>query len=220
MTDPVLSPLAAAIAARPRPVHAFPVSGFFHLGGSAIHAIGLRVAVKAEDDAAIVEAHKYAHDATRGAGEAGASARTDADLLTDAKTIEALFRVCRAVTLDPQAPEDMSLAKPTIYPAFPAPAWMRANLTTDQVAVLLNLYLETKRREAPAPPELSDEQIEALATMCGQHAGDSIPEAVLAGYPREFLTHAVVLLAVKLSEARLSVETLLQQHEALDAPTS
>jgi hypothetical protein len=213
-----ISPFAAAIVARGRKVHVFIVNDFFDLGERPLHAIGFRTAVKSEDDAAIVEAHKYAFDTTRSAGEAGESARKDVDLLADAKTIEALWRVTRRVELDPKDPEDLSKAKETIYDAFATPTWMRKTLTTDQIAILLNLYIEVKHKEARGKREVSDEHVETIASLCQAHAGDNIPEAILADVPRETLTHLVVLLSVKLAEARTSVETLLAQHEAETGP--
>jgi hypothetical protein len=213
MTDD-LSPVAAALAARGRKIYPFLVNDFFDLGQKQIFAIGFRVAVKAEDDAAIIEAHKYAHEASKSAGDAAEAARKDLDLLTDAKTIEALYRVCRRVDLDAADPTDLDKAKETIYSAFATPTWMRKTLTTDQIAVLLNLYIEVKRRESRGRREVTDEHVEKVATVCQAHAGDDVPTAILADYPREILTEIVVQLALKLAEARTSVETLLAQSEA------
>ncbi len=214
MTDDI-SPVAAALAARGRKVYPFIVNEFFDLGNKAIFAIGFRAAVKAEDDAAIIEAHRYAHEVARSAGDAAEAARKDVDLLTDAKTIEALWRVCRRVDLDPKDPTDLDKAKETIYPAFATPGWMRKTLTTDQIAVLLNLYIEVKRKESRGRREVTDEHVEKLATVCQAHAGDDIPEAILADYPREILTAVVIQFALKLADARASVEVLLAQSEAI-----
>jgi hypothetical protein len=84
-------------------------------------------------------------------------------------------------------------------------------------AVPRNLYDELKRKHAAVKFEIDDETIEELAKTLHRHLGDDLPEAMLAPYPRWFLTHLCVMLAAKLGEARKSVEVLLQQREAAGA---
>ncbi len=197
------STLAAAIEARPRALHVFPVSGFFGLGDAPILSVAVRVARKADEDAAVVAAHKHAAEATKVGGESAAAAARDIDLLGDAKVVEILYRTLRNEK-DPR------------YAAFPSPGWMRSNIGTDQLAALMDLVREVRVKESPRPREIDDRAIEALVSLCGEHAADDIPEAVLAGYTREFLTHAFTLVCEKLRAARLSVDVLLEQRESAE----
>jgi len=210
--------LERAIEARGEKVYTFPVSGFFGLGSKPILHIGFRMQGSLEDDAAVVAAHKYLDELTRGAGDAGAAARVDGDLLDNAKTVEALWRCTREAE---EQPEGSGQWKPTGYPAFMGGArWMREHLTKRELAMLLNLLGEAKRKDGldrGIAEDIDDGAVEAVAKMCGEHAGNDIPEQMLAGTARHVLTHLVVLLSQKLAAARLSVETLLREQEALEA---
>jgi hypothetical protein len=214
------SALAAAIEARGRRAYVFDVTGFFGPGAREMPRIGFRVAVKAEEDNAIVLAHGYAHQRSLAAGDAAESARKDADLLGDAKLIHALCEVCRDVKpvggeIAPSANDAAwGISK---YSAFPGPEWMRKNLTTDHLAALMNLYTEVRRAESPVPEDVTEERVEALGELCRNHAADSIPEAVLAAYPREWLTHAFVMQSIMLGAAKQSVDVLLKEQEAREA---
>lgn len=211
-----LSPLAAAIAAMGRRVYVYDVTGFFGPGAKEMPRLGFRVAVKAEDDNAIVLAHAYAQERSRAAGDAAESARQDADLLGDAKVIHALCEVCRDVRrIGPDV--SPSVNEPewgvTQYSAFPGPDWMRKHLGTDHLAAMMRLYMKVRRRESPAPDEATDERVEALAAMCRNHASDTVPDVMLAAYPHEWLTDAFVILSEMLGEARQSVDVLMRQAD-------
>ncbi len=216
------SALAKAIEDQPRKAYCFPVAGFFGLGGLAIHGVAIRRAVKAEDDAAIVAAHKYLAELSKNAGEGAAAAlKTEGDILGDAKILEIIFRLCREVDQDSIAaatgdPSKWRATKEN-WLAFPGPQWMRDNLGTDQLATLLNLINEVRAMQAPAPIDIDDAHIEAVVQMCNEHAGDDIPEAILAGFTRVKLTHSVVLISMKLQEARLSLDILMKQLEEAEA---
>ncbi len=216
------SALAKAIEDQPRKAYCFPVAGFFGLGGLAIHGVAIRRAVKTEDDAAIVAAHKYLAELSKSAGEGAAAAlKTEGDILGDAKILEIIFRLCREVDQDSiaAAPGDPSKWKASKenWLAFPGPQWMRDNLGTDQLATLLNLINEVRALQAPAPIDIDDAHVEAVIQMCADHMGDDIPEAVLAGFNRTKITHLVVLLSGKLQEARLSLDILIKQAEEAEA---
>mgnify|MGYP004336917647 CR=1 FL=1 len=167
-------------------MHRFDVADFFGLGDKPIRRIGVRVNTKQEQDDAILAAYKRIDAETKNGAEL---ARDDADITTDAKTIEVLFRACRDAD-DPK------------YPAFPGPAWMREHLTTDQIAIILNLYNEVVRYESPIRYELDDDKVEAIAKMASENAATDVADHVLAVYDREFLIQVVILLSVKLSLAR------------------
>ncbi len=155
---------------------------------------------KTEDENAIVEAHK--HVIAKAAGVE--AAKSDDDLLRDAKVIEILYRVCR----DAEDPKQT---------AFPGPQWMRDNITTDQLAVLFNLATEVRRLEGPTPRDMSDEELEAIILLV-VHAEDSVlRERFYAGCSRESATQACVLLALKLDESRKALAVMSAKVEELKA---
>lgn len=200
MSETHRSKLAEAIEARERKTHPFDVADFFGLGDKPLLRLGIRVNTKSEQDAAIVAAYKRIENETKNGAEL---ARDDSDLTTDAKTIEVLFRACR----DPEDPK---------YPAFPGPMWMRDNLTTDQLAIILNLYNEVVRYDSPIDFGLDDDRIEAIAAMASKNADTLVADQILASYDREFLIQVVILLSVKLQLARSGAD-LESANEAVDA---
>lgn len=218
------SELARAIEARGRHVRCAPLDDFFGPGGKPIGAVAFRVAVKADEDAAIVAAHRHAVEASKAGGDGAAAARADGDLLGDAKTIEALYRVCMAAEADGAGGWRLR-TKPRpdgagviTYSAFPSPGWMRSNLTTDQLAYLMHGYLEVRAEASPGGrQDLSDETIDALVEACATHAGNDLPELMLAKVSRVQLTHAFVMVSERLQEARRAVETLLAERSATAA---
>ncbi len=215
-TGPRRSALEQAIEARGEQVYTFPVSGFFGLGSKPILQIGIRMQGSSEDDYAVVAAHEYLDQLTRGCGDAGPAARADSDLLDSAKTVEALWRCTREVVEEPAGSGQW---KPTGLPAFlGGPAWMRKHLSKREIAVMFSLLGEAKRLDGikrGIVEDISDDAVEAVVKMCAEHVGNDIPEAMLAGVEKPNLTHLVVLISAKLAEARMSVETLLAEREAM-----
>lgn len=179
------SPLVLAIKARERKTYLFRVNDFLGLPGPQVHHVKIRVATKAEEDAAVVAAHEYVKEAAR-----NTDAKNDADLLTDAKTCHILHTVVRDSEVDGHA--------------FLAAPWMREHFTTDHIAVLLNLYNEVRKKEGPQPTELSDEAIEGILRACAVFVedGEAIPQQALAHCNRETLSEIVVAAAVKVMVAR------------------
>lgn len=188
-TPAALYGIAAEIAKRVRRLHEFDVGPAFKL---ATNKIKIRVATKAEQDIALVGAHRYAETKAKDAP----SAAQDQDLLGDAKSAFVVFASCR----DFETPEKM--------PAFMAPEWMMDNLTADEIAYLLNLVNEVRTAESPAPKDLSDAVVEDLIGLCAENAGNDIPEAVLAHMSREYLTSLAVLISMKLVDARHALDVL------------
>jgi hypothetical protein len=220
------SALALAIEAEGRHVRCVPLDDFFGPGRKPIGAVAFRVAVKSDEDAAIIAAHRYAAEEAKVAGSAEMAARSDSDLLGDAKNIEALYRVCMAA--EAVAPRGWKLkTKPRpdgqgsiTSSAFPGPQWMRRNLTTDQIAYLMNAYLEVRAEASPSGKlDLGDETIDALAQLCADHLSDDLPELALARFSRVHLTHAFVMLADKYREGQRAVEALLAEKESAGAPS-
>ncbi|TXH18209.1 MAG: hypothetical protein E6R03_02585 [Hyphomicrobiaceae bacterium] len=211
-TEPRPGRIDTLIEAQGAFVRCYPVANLIGPGNRPIAAIGIRLNRKREEDAAVVAAHKYAARITADAGDARDAALRDMDLLGDAKVVQALWRACREVV----DPNDLSkgIGK---HPAFPTDDWMREHLTTDQLAMLMNLYTETRRAAYPERWDLSEERMEALLSMAAKTSDTDIPEVVLAPYAREQVTHAFVYAAERLAEARTSLETLFAEVDARDA---
>jgi len=199
------SKLAMAIESRVRKVHEFEVHGFFGLGEKPIHKIAIWVNVKAEQDRALAAAYEVVKGLTQ-----DAEARKDEDLLIDAKTTQILFNACRRCE---EGDDDKNR-----YPAFPSPEWMRKHLTTDQLAVLLNLYHEVRRREAPVPWEIDHAQVMANAKLCADHFGTDLPDTLLAVQSREWLTQAFILLAKEYQDVQGDAEHEIAESGAPEAP--
>ncbi len=169
--------------------HEFDISEWFKMpAGSG--KVAIVTATKNQQDRAIAGAQEYAKKLANGDERTA----NDPDILDDAKSAFIAHVVCR----DPKQPDKM--------PLFLSPGVMMETLTSEQIAVLVNLANEVRTKEGPAPKSINDETVEALAIACADHAGDDIPEAILANLGREYLTHLVVLLAIKLRDARKPFE--------------
>lgn len=184
------SKLALAIEQREREVHEFDVQGFFGLGNKEVSRVGIRVNTKAEEDFSVVSAHKYVKAVSEGIEEA----REDLDLLNDSKAIEALFRACKEVNDEAEGPDRHK------YPAFPGPKWMRSNLTTDQIAVLLNLYHEVRRRHTPTSWEITIDEIMMYAEAAAKSSHTNMPDQFLAQKAPEWITQAFIILSTRFFE--------------------
>jgi hypothetical protein len=200
--------LAAALKARGRTVRVFDVTGILGLGGKVVRRIAMQIIPNGEETESILHAHATLAEFAKRAGRGAEAAAKDADIFANEKNIEALFRICRRVDKAGQA---------TRTAAFPGPTWMRDELSTDEIAALLNLYDELKRKYGGTSLEINDEMVETLARVLHEHLADDIPEAVLAPYPRWFLTHLATMLAAKLADARKSVDVLLEDAKAATA---
>lgn len=180
-----LSPIAARLKARKRPVLVFDVGQQMGLGPGVEH-VAIRVPTSRETDLALAQAEDYAIRLA----EKTPSLAKDPAVLEDTR---AAFIVATAVR---------DVAGPDKMPAFPSGGWIKDTLENDRIAVLLNLLNETRAKLGPGPIDISDATIEATAEMCVVAAGTDLPEAKLAAYSREHLTHSLVLVSVKLYEAR------------------
>lgn len=198
------SELAQAIEAQERPVTVLPVSGIFHLGGKPIRKIGIRVNVKSEEDLALVRAHKYVLDKCAGVE----SAKTDHDILTDAKARHALWEACREVktTVGPDGEETDTV---TNYPAFPGPDWMCERLNTDQIAAIYNLYMQVRAEQAGWLDNLDDDTVSSMLAIAAD-AGDknALARVALAQLPREQIQNLFQMCALRLRAANLEIDYL------------
>jgi len=180
----VKSKLALAIESRPRIAHEFEVQGFFGLGESPIMKVAVWVNVKSEQDSALASAYQVVDRLTLESKRAA----DDEDILVDAKTTQILFKACRRA-------EEGDKGSGYKYPAFPSPEWMRQNLTTDQLGVLLNLYHEVRRREAPVTWEISNESVLSLYAICSDYSQSEMATTLLSVQSREWLQQAFILLS-------------------------
>jgi hypothetical protein len=203
--NPECGELARALHKRGRTTHVFPLGNFFGLGAKPMHAVAMQILSVGDEGEARDDAHKTRAEQSKRAGDGRDEARKDPSGLAAESNMEALMRACRMV-------DEKGL--PTRFPAFSGVGWMRRELSTDQQALLLALYDELKRKHGPHPIEIDAETVDAIAKVLQEHAGEDLPEAYLAPYPRTFLTHFAVMLAVRLGQARLSVEVLLEEREA------
>lgn len=167
------SAVALAIQERKRPLHEFDIGGFFGLGGKAIAKVKIRVATKAEADQAVVGAHRYVKEI---AGEI-----IDRDLLDDAKTCHILHAVVR----DADDPE--------VFPAFASPQWVRDQMSTDQLACILNLYNECVAREGQRVDEITDELVDSIPSLAAISREAAL--TMLANCDRHALSEIIVRMA-------------------------
>jgi uncharacterized protein YbaA (DUF1428 family) len=208
------SDLAKAIEACGRVGKSFPVvglTGMTETGIRDIQTIYFQRAVKAEEDDAVIAAHKYAATRAAEAGPGAEAARQDMDILLDTKQLEILSRVCRR-------DDDRK------YPAFPGPEWMRKNLATDQIGMLIHLYNEMKKAVGPTPEILTDDNVDALmaTVMAASDPAGSVIQRVLASLQRDVLTEAFVKICVKydvlkneLTEAMLALDAQREELQGL-----
>lgn len=206
------SALVKAKEAQPRKTEVFEVNGFIGIAGPVLK-IGVRVNVPTEQDRALTTAHKYVQDVAAGIE----AAKSDADILDNAKTTHALFEACREV--ETREVDGKMVDVVTAYPAFTSPSWMRDNLTHDQQGALLNLYHQVKRDQAPGEKEVSDAVAEEIFERCCAASDTPIPSAVLAQTPHYVLTDLVVILCEKLRTSRAEAEAAQAQVDALLAAT-
>ncbi len=186
--------------AKNRPVSIFDVNKFFGPGERPIPRIGIRTPTKREQDCCRFEARKYIDSLSPGDVEG----KSDAELLQDAMAAAVAWSFCREVVPVDAANPDGEW-KPTGRSAFPTPGWVCATLEPERIAVLVNLANEHRAKHAPAPIAFDSETVEAVVKLCSDHAGNDIPEAVLAGHSREQLTHLLVLASVQLTAARAAL---------------
>ncbi len=212
------SDLATAIEAAnaSRPANVYPVAGLFGLAGKPIHKVAFRVNLKSEEDRAIVQAHRYA---IKLAGDVEA-VRTDDGLLLDAKGRHALFEACREVTTDEQGNDTI-----TPWPAFPSGAWMAENLTTDQIAALLNLYNQTRAEMSGWFDTFDLPTVDSFLGLAADAAGipperngNALAKVMLAQLPREQIQLLLETAAMRLKAAEAEIERLTRLVPAPEEP--
>ena len=194
------SAVVQAIEARPRPTKIVEVNMAVGILAEPVHKIAFRVNTKREDNEAIDRAHRYLSETI-----GSEPAKSDSDMLTGAKLIAALWSACREVKTTTDA---LGAAVDTVinYPAFPSPSWMHEHLTTDQIAVLVNIYNTVRASPdmSPARPFDVDAADKVLA-VAGDLPDDYVPGAVFAPFTREALVSLLVHASRALAAARAAL---------------
>ncbi len=204
----VCSDLARALHGRGRPSRVFQVEdhfGLINLAGKRTSTLAMQILSIGEEGEAVDAAHKTRSEHSKRAGDGRDDARRDPGAFEREQNIEALMRACRMVD---------EKGQPTQWAAFPGVSWVRRELSTDQIACLLALYDELKRKHGTVKLDIDADTVGVIAKLLQEHVGDDIPESFLAPYPRWFLTHLAVLLSVDLGQAKKSVDLLLEARDA------
>lgn len=199
---PAKSPLVLALEARPRKLHEFDASMIIGAGDKPIGKFYMRVATKWESNKAIVDATRWVEGVCAGTE----LAKSDPDLILDAKTCWILHSACR----DHDHPDAMS--------AFLSPTWMMEHLTTDQLAILLNYYNTVVDEEEKTKRTLSQTDVEKLIPALAESSGTEMSNAALNLLTRESVSDLAVREAVMITALRrhiTSLETELSAAKAL-----
>jgi hypothetical protein len=186
-----MSEFAQALASRQRKTYEFDLSGFFGLAGTPLPMVAMRRPMAAEQDRALKGAHAYVDEV---AGKIDAL-KVDPDLLQNAKKAFIAYEFSR----DP---------KRNNYPLLPGPKWALEHLSYDEIGILVDLANEVRAKESSQRADVTDEAVEAYIRIAVEAKDAEIPGAVLVGVPREYLTHLIVMLALKVSEVRQQLAEL------------
>lgn len=172
--------LGAQLIAMPRQCKEFDVGKML---GLADGKIAVRVATKAEQDRAVVGAHDYAK---RLAGD-NKDAAHDPDILADAKSAFIAHVTCR----DAKQPDKL--------PAFLSPTWMMENLSSEQIATLVDMANDVRLRQPAMASRPQDIDADAIAEFCWQNAEDvEVALDHVLKMDRDQLARTVFALSVKL----------------------
>jgi len=200
---------AIAERAKDRPLEHFPLSGYFSLGDKPILGTKIRVPTKWEEHNALDLAHQYIK---RNVGED--ESKKDARIVQDAENTAIVWHACR----DEDDP---------LHPAFPSPDVMHKKLTSDQIGVLVNLVNGVRVKHSPQPLPLTPETLDSVVKVAAELGTSDIPDRVLAGWPREVVVSAFVMLAMRavtledeLAALRLEVDRLRAIAEPEAAPAA
>lgn len=186
-----------------RKEHAFDVDGYFGLGLKPVPTVGIRALTKMDEIHAIDEAYKLAKKLCN-----EQEAREHPAVFEDIKLTCMVFRAARAV----------GTSSKYSYPAFGGPEWMLRNMTGDQIGAMTHLANTVKRRESPTPVDITDENVEALATALSASAGKSTADVILAGIvDRDDLNYFIVAISDKLMTARADLVAYVKEQEAKEA---
>lgn len=210
-----MTKFSEAYAKIPRWHFIVDLTGFLSHDGSKLPRVAVRMNVKHEDNIAIITAHKEVERMIADADAKGTDAAADADLMVDMKTCQALWSAFREID-DEVSDEDQTYE----YPAWPTAEWMLQKFTQDQLAVLLNLYTECRKRRGPLPFDIADDGIASLRESCATYRHTEIPELPLIPYPRrEDVTLLLVEVFAMWTDERDAYERRIEDLEQQIADT-
>ena len=146
----------------------------------------VRPLVVGERDDALACALKYRKALIADIGEKAAHVLSDTSLVEDPTIVERVWRA----TVN----EDGSHA-------FPSSAWMRDNMTAEEVAHLYGVLDAVQRKASPTPPMDLDAR-ESLAAYLASVSDNPDADAAVGRFPREFLTDMLLWSCKALQLAR------------------
>ncbi len=190
-----LTDAARALVSRERKLYEYDVG---HLFGVEALVIKVRVPTKREQDLALAGAHGYVSQLA----DKSPHLKDDQEILFDSKAAFIVATACR------------DGADPLKFPAWPTGGFVHEQMTADQIGSLLHIVNEVRSKDGPVKTELTDEQVEAFATMCAINGTSSQPETVLTPLPHYYLVQLYILTAMKLAEARRGQKRQLGDDEA------
>ena len=182
-----MTKLADAIKARAaaRPLTRVEASDFLRDAPEGCHVF-VRPLVVGERDESLACALKYRKGLISDIGEKAAHVLADTSLVEDPTIVERVWRA----TVDESG-----------SPAFPSSAWMRDNMTAEEVAHLYGVLDSVQRKASPsAPMDLKDR--ERLATYLASVYDEPASDVAVGRLPREFITDMLLWACKALQLAR------------------
>lgn len=173
------SALVEALEAQGRQYRDVDVSGFFAPGGKPLPKVRFMVPVLAEQTNALNMAHRRAAEAS--------AAKDDPDVLDNEKLCCIAYEACR----DPENQKDR---------IFGSPSWMAANLSPEQIDYLVQTLNDVRFQCNPRKSKIGQEAIDLVMALCDEGAGSDVPATVFGGYERSFLTHALVMVSLRVRQ--------------------
>jgi hypothetical protein len=187
------SPLVEAIEKRERRTWTFEAQSFLQKGFPKLGKYRMRVVTCEEQENALFMAKRHVKEKVA-AAKAEPEMAQDADLIGNAKVAYVMYEACRDLEKD--------------GPAFPSGKWLVKNLSTDELAVLVNHYHEILKLSGPIDLDLSTERVEGLAAVMAAHAETDAPNMVLMAFTREQVCEIAIRLSLLLKEARQEIGRL------------
>lgn len=187
MTEHGSEDLWAQITALPRPSRAVPFPRNWpeglpegHAGhgkaGEPVDTVHIVVLTHAEQMAAMATAEDVAKKACKEAPKRGEDNLGYENLYGNASTVEILFRACKRADLK--------------TPYFLGTKAVHANLTLDELGVLMSQYLITQEQLGPLTSRMSAGEVDAWLSRLEKAGADASPLAFLSsGARNELLMH-------------------------------
>jgi hypothetical protein len=176
------SELWAALVEQPQPHRIVDFPRLDPVTGEPIGKLAIRVLTGIELAASTAEADKFAKKLLKDSQRKDEENKGYDDIYTNAASVELLYRACR----DP---------KNLDRPAFPTPDDMRKRLTMDEIATLVNAYLQVQSEMGPIISHMTEDEMDAWVRRITE-AGESIAPLFLLSseMKNDLLKHLAFLL--------------------------